>query len=262
MDGRAVRIDSGGERRLPFEAEARDFVKEINLIDHPFRREMMPKVRREYGGFGYEYFDAPESLTGFRGYSPDGNAAEGRRDFAEEARAIAAIPGVRTVLDVGCAKGFLVKALREGGLEAYGVDLSEYAVGAADPSIRGFLRVMSVQELSARERYDLVHVSGVLVYLTVSEIRGALERFHQIARVGVLVNEPTRDQILRWYNLADPSSLDPLRKQELSQGEWDALVAAAGFEKHAGYFRKRLCSADSTEEPAGAPARAGDMAGG
>ena len=35
----------------------------------------------------------------------------------------------RKVLDAGCAKGFLVEALRDRGVEAYGIDLSEYAIG-------------------------------------------------------------------------------------------------------------------------------------
>lgn len=237
-------------------------MKQINLIDHPFKREMMPRVRREYGGFGYEYFDAPESLTGFRGYRPDGNLAEGRRDFAAEACVIAGIPGVKTVLDVGCAKGFLVKALRDEGIDAWGVDVSAYAVGAADPSIRGYLRVRSVQELDGRERYDLIHVSGVLVYLTVSEIRCALGRFRQMTRVGIVVKEPAREEILRWYESADPASLDPLRKQELSQAEWDGLVAAAGFEKHAGYFRRLRRGAEVAEASVGEPMRPSEISGG
>jgi len=249
-----VRADEG--------MEAPDRVKEINLIDHPFRREMMPKVAREYRGFGYEYFDSPESMTGFRGYKSDGNAAEGRRDFTAEARSIAALPGVRTVLDVGCAKGYLVKALRDAGLEAYGVDVSEYAVSAADPSIRPYLRVMGVQEIVANERYDLVHVSGVLVYLTLSEIERALLRFHEIARAGILANEPTREQILEWYNAGDVSSLDPLRKQEISQADWDRLIAGAGFEKHDGYYRKRIGAADPAGVAVVASARPCEMSGG
>ena len=35
----------------------------------------------------------------------------------------------RRVLDAGCAKGFLVEALWERGVEAYGIDISEYAIG-------------------------------------------------------------------------------------------------------------------------------------
>ena len=34
----------------------------------------------------------------------------------------------KKTLDVGCAKGFLVEALRDRGVLAYGIDLSEYAV--------------------------------------------------------------------------------------------------------------------------------------
>ena len=40
-----------------------------------------------------------------------------------------------SVLDVGCAKGFLVEALRDQGLEAFGIDISEYAVQSKDTMI-------------------------------------------------------------------------------------------------------------------------------
>ncbi len=37
--------------------------------------------------------------------------------------------GPKKVLDVGCAKGFLVEAVRPRGVEAFGNDISEYAMG-------------------------------------------------------------------------------------------------------------------------------------
>ena len=39
-----------------------------------------------------------------------------------------------TILDFGCAKGFIVKALRLLHREAYGVDISEYAIKQARKS--------------------------------------------------------------------------------------------------------------------------------
>ena len=45
----------------------------------------------------------------------------------------------KTVLDVGCAYGELVKGLDDMGVEAYGVDGSEYAINNSDPSIRSKL---------------------------------------------------------------------------------------------------------------------------
>ena len=37
----------------------------------------------------------------------------------------------KTVLDAGCACGYLVAALRDRGVGAYGVDISEYAINHA-----------------------------------------------------------------------------------------------------------------------------------
>ena len=42
------------------------------------------------------------------------------------------------ILDYGCAKGYLVKALRLLGFDAYGVDVSEYAIDNVDSDIRKF----------------------------------------------------------------------------------------------------------------------------
>lgn len=40
-----------------------------------------------------------------------------------------------TVLDFGCAKGFLVKAFRWLGRQSFGVDVSEYALANVDPEV-------------------------------------------------------------------------------------------------------------------------------
>jgi len=45
----------------------------------------------------------------------------------------------KIVLDVGCAYGELVKGLDDMGVEAYGIDGSEYAINNSDPSIRSKL---------------------------------------------------------------------------------------------------------------------------
>ena len=45
----------------------------------------------------------------------------------------------KKVLDVGCAKGFMVEALRDMGVNAWGVDCSAYAIGEAREDIRPFL---------------------------------------------------------------------------------------------------------------------------
>lgn len=49
--------------------------------------------------------------------------------------------GARRVLDVGCARGYLVEVLRELGVEAEGCDISAYAVAHPTGGARGHLHV-------------------------------------------------------------------------------------------------------------------------
>jgi SAM-dependent methyltransferase len=206
---------------------------EVNVVDHAFRREVLARHGVEYDDFDRRYFDEP-TATGFGGYHADGNGAEGSRDFAEEARRIAAVPGVRSVLDVGCAKGFLVGELRSLGVEAFGIDVSSYAISCAEPRVRPWLAVRSLRDLGARERYDLCHVCGVLVYLGLSEIRAALRALHRVTRIGGVFWEPSLDSLLSLYARRDLGAVDPLRKQELPSEVWEALYREAGFEAAAG----------------------------
>lgn len=70
-----------------------------------------------------------------------------------------------TVLDAGCAKGFLVEALRDRGVEAYGIDISEYAVSQVREDIRPFCSVGSLAETLDRD-YDLIITIEVLEHLS------------------------------------------------------------------------------------------------
>jgi hypothetical protein len=51
-----------------------------------------------------------------------------------------------TALDVGCAFGFLVEALRDRGVDATGTDISEYAISQVGGSAVGHCRVESALE--------------------------------------------------------------------------------------------------------------------
>jgi cyclopropane fatty-acyl-phospholipid synthase-like methyltransferase len=86
--------------------------------------------------FGFEYFDGPRE-QGYGGYIYDGRWIKVANSIVDH---FGLRPGMR-VLDVGCAKGFLVKDLadRMSGLEVYGLDISEYALSHAHPDARAKL---------------------------------------------------------------------------------------------------------------------------
>lgn len=44
-----------------------------------------------------------------------------------------------TVLDFGCARGYTVRAFREIGMDAYGMDTSKWAIENCDPEVKGYV---------------------------------------------------------------------------------------------------------------------------
>jgi SAM-dependent methyltransferase len=93
------------------------------------------RISREYGEL---YFDGPREY-GYGGYRYDGRWVPVARDMIAH---FGLEPGDR-VLDVGCAKGFLVKDFMKvcPGLEAFGLDISRYALMKCEPEVIGRLHL-------------------------------------------------------------------------------------------------------------------------
>lgn len=79
----------------------------------------------------------------------------------------------RTVLDVGCGMGFLVEALRDRGVEAYGLDISEYAIAQVREDIRPYCWVASIVE-ELPQCYDLIVCIEVLEHIDPCEVERAI----------------------------------------------------------------------------------------
>lgn len=97
------------------------------------------RISREYGEM---YFDGPREY-GYGGYRYDGRWQPVAKDIVEH---FGLKPGNK-VLDIGCAKGFLVKDLRAIGIDARGVDVSQYAIDNAEPEAKPYLSIASCDDL-------------------------------------------------------------------------------------------------------------------
>jgi hypothetical protein len=97
--------------------------------------------------------------------------------FTDAAAYLAEIfPEARSFLDAGCAKGSLVRALRERGLQAWGFDHSPWAIGHADESAREFLSLANVETASFDRTFDVTVAMNLLETLTEDQLRAFLAR--------------------------------------------------------------------------------------
>jgi ubiquinone/menaquinone biosynthesis C-methylase UbiE len=104
--------------------------------------------------YGEMYWDGPRGY-GYGGYRYDGRWRPVARDIIEH---YGLKPGMR-VLDIGCGKAFLVKdlMLECPGLEAFGLDISLYAIKHAAEELAGRLHLGSADALPFPDRaFDCV----------------------------------------------------------------------------------------------------------
>lgn len=94
--------------------------------------------------YGKDYFDGSRN-HGYGGFRYDGRWIPVAETFVKHWNLKA---GDR-VLDVGCAKGFLVKDLMKvcPGLEVFGIDISEYALMNCEPEVIGRLHLGNAMHL-------------------------------------------------------------------------------------------------------------------
>ena len=103
-----------------------------------------PEIIAKSREYGFEYFDGPREF-GYGGYRYDGRWIPIAEDIVKH---FGLKKGDR-VLDVGCAKGFLVKDLMKvcPGLEVFGIDVSKYALMHCEPEVVGRLQIGSADDL-------------------------------------------------------------------------------------------------------------------
>jgi GT2 family glycosyltransferase/2-polyprenyl-3-methyl-5-hydroxy-6-metoxy-1,4-benzoquinol methylase len=79
-----------------------------------------------------------------------------------------------SVLDAGCAMGFLVESLRVRGIEAWGIDISAYAIQNVHEDLSAFCQVGSILDPFPHPRYELIVCIEVLEHLPPEQAEPAI----------------------------------------------------------------------------------------
>jgi SAM-dependent methyltransferase len=126
-----------------------------------------------------------------------------------------------SVLDAGCAMGMLVEALHARGVDAWGIDISEYAISKVAPEVADRCRVGSLTD-PLDGRFDLVTCIEVLEHMPSDDAYVALKHLCHAGDRILFSSSPN--------DYADPTHVN-VRPPEW----WSAQLAALGFLRSTDY---------------------------
>jgi len=125
-----------------------------------------------------------------------------------------------TVLDFGCAKGYLVKAMCLLDVNAYGYDVSEYAISKAPVEIKDKI----TNKLSGY--YNHIIAKDVLEHVEESDLNSLLKTFHIMTQKICIIVPLSEDQIR--YNI-EANELDKTHLIRRPLEWWTEQIKNAGF---------------------------------
>lgn len=167
-------------------------------------------------GFDYDYFDNPNG-RGYRGYRLSAHGDQFVRSWDDMAIFCKGL-GVGSAIDIGCAKGFLVGALRRHGVAAIGYDVSEYALSFAN----GLPCFQHDIATGIPDTADAVFCLGVLLYLEPARVPEVLRWIHSACRRYLMFSS---------FYVGDEQSVpDPLRRVTQTRDWWRHRIEESGFQ--------------------------------
>jgi SAM-dependent methyltransferase len=140
-----------------------------------------PKKRKDFLEYGRHYFDDAEYGVGYGGYRYDGRYA----GSVDKMIAHYKLKPGSSILEIGCAKGFVLVEFLKRGMEVAGIDLSAYAVENAVPEVKPFIVNGSCDRLPwPSQSFDLVYSKETLPHLSEEQLVLAVAEAKRVCRSG------------------------------------------------------------------------------
>ncbi len=211
-------------------------LKELNLLNS------FPKIKRDIASrklnkdinrkiamkFGKEYFDGSRN-QGYGGYKYDGRW----KKVAEKIIKIFNLKSGSSVLDIGCAKGFLLYEIFKLNpqIKLRGLEISEYAIGCAPKEIQNYIDNGNCKKLVYENNsFDAVICINTIHNLEIQECKNAVREIQRVSggnafiQVDAYRNENELEIFKDWMLTA---------KTYLKPNQWIDLFSEA---RYTGYY--------------------------
>lgn len=175
--------------------------------------------------FGKEYFDGSRN-QGYGGYKYDGRWIPIAEDIVNRYN----LKEGSKVLDIGCAKGFLVKDLMIvcPGIQVFGIDISEYAIKNCEREVIGRLHVGNAHSLPFPDNsFDFALSINTIHNLNRGKCLEAIKEIKRVSpkasyiQVDAYKNEKDKQKFIDWVLTA---------KTHGTPDFWKKLFLEAGYD--------------------------------
>ena len=167
-----------------------------------------------------------EDYYKIRAYEPENL----RQHFALLAQNVKQHLDPHMTLDVGCARGYFVQAMRELGIKAYGMDISEYALANCAPDMHPYLQHANAEATFPylANSFDVITCMECIEHLDTPEV--AIRNMQRVLRYGgyVLLASPKMTTWRHLFNMIFGQA--EVHPSELDLAEWITLFGKHGMQ--------------------------------
>lgn len=177
----------------------------------------------DYFRFGFDYFDNPHLQIGYHGYRYDGR-------YATSALRIMEHYGLKSgdrILEIGCAKGFVLVEFLKLGCVVAGLDRSAYAVEECHEAVGGKVLLGDAVHLPFEDdTFDLVLGKEILPHISEDSVKAAVRECMRVSKGRSFFVIQTGETALELEYLR---RWDGTHSTIWSSKRWDKMFLELGF---------------------------------
>ncbi len=134
----------------------------------------------DYMEFGFDYFDNPEMGIGYGGYQYDGRYEKAVQKMIDHYK----LKKGSRILEIGCAKGFILVEFIRQGIAVKGVEKSIYAKNNSHEDAKNFIDVLDIEKGLPYNNgeFDMVFAKEVLPHINPGKIKFVIKECTRVSK--------------------------------------------------------------------------------